>query len=99
MADDIVAFGDQVAVPQKLRSGKADSVMNALMSHDHGADSCRVCEACRAPRLVDDTEVQDLPQNSVNHRPTTALLSSSLIRYPSCLVWTYRPQVDDLRDG
>src|SRR6266851_1672744 len=93
------------AVPQKLRSGNAlrKSVMNALMSSRPRRGSCR--EYCRsmsgAASSSTTPRLQVLPQNSVNHRPTMALLSSALLIRIPFLVCVAKPPIaiDDLREG
>src|ERR1700722_10224803 len=71
------------AVPQKFRSGNAarKSVMNALMSSRPRRGSCREYFKSISGAAISSTTARftSLPQNSVNQRPTTALLSSCLL--------------------
>src|SRR5262249_15244597 len=71
------------AVPQKLRSGNAarKSVMNALMSSRPRRGSCKEYLSSMSGAAISSmtARLTFLPQNSVNQRPTTALLSASLL--------------------
>src|SRR5712672_2058518 len=69
------------AAPQKLRSGNAfrKSVINALMSsrprRGSWSEYCRSMSGAASSSTI--PRLQVLPQKSVNHLPTMALLSSS----------------------
>src|ERR1700680_1688281 len=69
------------AAPAKLRSGNAsrNAVMNAFTSARPRRGACS--EYCKRMSAVQSSSTiagfQVLPQNSVNHRPTMALLSCS----------------------
>src|ERR1700738_3206315 len=69
------------AAPQKVRSGNAfrKSVINALMSsrprRGSWSEYCRSMAGAASSSTI--PRLQVLPQKSVNHRPTMALLSSS----------------------
>src|ERR1700722_6866235 len=71
------------AVPQKFRSGNAarKSVMNALMSSCPRRGSGGEYFKSISGAAISSTTARftSLPQNSVNQRPTTALLSSCLL--------------------
>src|ERR1700677_116429 len=71
------------AVPQKLRSGNAarKSVMNALMSSRPRRRACSEYFRSMSGAPISSTTARFtlLPQNSVNQRPTMALLSSCLL--------------------
>src|SRR5262249_6984928 len=91
------------AVPQKLRLGNAarKSVMNALMSSRPRRGSCREYLSSMSGAVISSTtpRLTLLPQNSVNQRPITALLSSSLLMRmaPRDLSQGSPTPVDDLR--
>jgi hypothetical protein len=80
-ADDIVILGMRSATPQNLRSGNArrNSVMNFFTSSRPRRGACS--EYCKrmSGALSSSTTLgfQGLPQNSLNHRATTALFSCS----------------------
>src|SRR5262245_64461724 len=83
LTDDVVALGDQIRRAQKLRSGNAarKSVMNALMSSRPRRGSCKEYLSSMSGAAISSmtARLTFLPQNSVNQRPTTALLSASLL--------------------
>src|SRR3984957_10313968 len=93
------------AVPQKLRFGNAarKSVMNALMSSRPRRGSCSEYFSSMSGAAISSItpRLKLLPQNSVNHRPTTALLSSSLLiaNSPHLYREDHRTHFDDLRVG
>src|ERR1700674_2384704 len=70
-------------MPQKLRSGNAarKSVINALMSSRPRRGSCNEYFSSMSGAAISSItpRLTFLPQNSLNQRPTTALLSFSLL--------------------
>src|SRR3954470_12689447 len=99
------------AVPQKLRSGNAwrKSVMNALMSSRPRRGSCNEYCSSMSGAASSSTisRLQVLPQKSVNHRPTIALLACALLSLSCSVLIAFSPlshrksptAVDDLHKG
>src|SRR5260370_40497642 len=97
------------AAPQKLRSGNAfrKSVMNALMSsrprRGSWSEYCSSMSVAASSSTI--PRLQVLPQKSVNHRPTIALLSSSfdtiaspVVCFGCCPPWVdvFRIDLDEI---
>src|ERR1700741_3381126 len=90
------------AVPQKFKSGNAarKSVMKALMSARPFRGSCSEYFSSMSGAAISSTisRLQVLPQKSVNHRPTTALLSDSLLMLNSECVVASSNALDDAKN-